>query len=84
VLNEEWAHPSMGFSSKQIIKFNKPKTFGYRADIEDLRKYTLMLLTDEKLRIEMGKAAREHAVQNFDYKVTSKKMLDVIREKLNL
>lgn len=84
LLNEEWAYPSMGFSSRQIIKFDKPKTFAYRANIEDLKKYTLKLLTDEKLRKEMGKAAREHAIKNFDYKVTSKKMLDVIKEKLDL
>jgi len=84
ILNEEWAYPSMGFSSRQIVKFDKPKTFGYRADIEDLKKYTLMLLTDRELREKMGKEARLHAVQNFDYKVTSKKMLDVIREKLRL
>jgi len=83
-LNEEWAYPSMGFNSKQIIKFDKPKTFAYRADIDDLKNYTLKLLTDKKLREEMGKAAREHAVKNFDYKVTSKKMLDIIKEKLDL
>ncbi len=83
-LSEEFAYPSMGFCSKQIIKFNKPKTFAYRADINELEKYTLMLLTDEKLRERMGKAGREHAVKNFDYKVTSKKMLDVIKEKFEL
>ncbi|VVB77669.1 Trehalose synthase [uncultured archaeon] len=83
-LTEEWAYPSMGFSSRQIIKFDKPKIFGYRADVNDLAKYTLMLLKDAKLREEMGRAAREHAVKNFDYKVTSKKMLDVIKDKLQL
>ncbi len=84
ILKEEWVYPSMGFSSKQIIKFDKPKTFGYRANVDDLVEYTMKLLKDPKLREEMGKNAREHAVKNFDYKVTSKKMLDVIKEKLNL
>jgi alpha-maltose-1-phosphate synthase len=84
VLTEEWVYPSMGFEEQKKIKFDKPKTFGYRANIEDLRKYTLKLLTDEKLRKEMGREAREHAVRTFDYKVTSKKMLDVIKEKLEL
>jgi glycosyltransferase involved in cell wall biosynthesis len=83
-LTEEWAYPSMGFSTKQIIKFGKPKTFAYRADVEDLRKYTLMLLTDKELRKEMGRAGREHAVNNFDYNVIAKKMLDIIKEKLGL
>lgn len=83
-LNEEIVYPSMGFCSKQIIKFDNPKTFAYRADVNDLKEYTLKLMEDEKLRQEIGEAAREHVVKNFDYKITSKKMLDVIREKLNL
>jgi len=83
-LTEEWAYPHMGFEEQKKIKFEHPKTFGYRADIEDLRKYTLKLLTDENLRKEMGREAREHAVKNFDYHVISKKMLDIIKEKLNL
>lgn len=83
-LTEEIVYPSMGFCSKQIIKFDNPKTFAYRADVNDLEKYTLMLLTDEKLREKIGKAGREHAVNNFDYKVTSKKMLDAIKGKLGL
>ncbi len=83
-LEEEWAYPSMGFATKQIIKFDKPKTFAYRADIEDLKEYTLKLLTEPELGEEMGKAGREHAVKNLDYRITSKKMLEVIKERLNL
>jgi alpha-maltose-1-phosphate synthase len=83
-LNEEIAYPSMGFVIKQIIKFDKPKTFAYRANIEDLKEYTLKLLTNPKLCEQMGKAGREHVVKNLDYRVTSKKMLEVIKEKLKL
>jgi glycosyltransferase involved in cell wall biosynthesis len=43
-----------------------------------------MLLKDEKLRETMGKAGREHAVKNFDYNVIAKKMLDIIKDKLEL
>jgi starch synthase len=83
-LSEEWVYPHMGFDEQKKIKFNELKTFGYRADVEDLKKYTMRLLKDSKLREEMGKKGREHAVKNFDYKVTSKKMLDLIKEKLGL
>lgn len=83
-LTEEWVYPYMGFEEEKKIPFEVPKTFGYRANIEDLRKYTLRLLTDPKLREEMGKAGREHAVANFDYNVIAKRMLDIIKEKLNL
>ena len=66
------------------MKFTVPKTFGYRANVDDLTKYTLMLLKDKNLREEMGKAGREHAVANFDYNVIAKKMLDIIKEELDL
>jgi glycosyltransferase involved in cell wall biosynthesis len=83
-LEEEWAYPSMGFATKHIIKFNEPKTFAYRADIDDLREFTLKLLTEPILAEKMGEAGREHAVQHFDYRITSKKMLDVTRNRLGL
>jgi alpha-maltose-1-phosphate synthase len=83
-LDEEWAYPSMGFTTKQIIKFDRPKTFGYRADVNDLRDFTLRLLYDGDLRKGMGEAGREHAVQNLDYRITSKKMLDKTKEVLGL
>ena len=83
-LTQEWVYPHMGYEEKKIIHFPHPKTFAYRADINDLKEYTLKLLGDDELRTRMGRDAREHAVNNFDYKVTSKKMLDIIKEKLGL
>ncbi len=83
-LNEEWVYPSMGFGKQEIVKFNEPKTFAYRADVEDLRKFTLKLLTDEELCKEMGKQGREHVVKNLDYKYIAKKIVDITKEKLGL
>jgi len=83
VLTQEWVYPDMGFDEKKIIQFDEPKTFAYKANVDDLKKYTLKLLIDDSLREKLGKNAREHAVKNFDYKVTSKKMLDVIKEKFD-
>jgi len=83
-LNEEWAYPSMGFTTQQIIKFETPKTFAYRADINDLKNYSLKLLTDPELCKIMGAEARKHAVENFDYKIIARKMLGIIRERLGI
>ena len=83
-LDGEWARRSMGLKKREFVKFKEPKTFAYRADIDDLREYTLKLLTDEKLREKMGKDAREHVVKNLDYRYTSKKMVDITKERLNL
>lgn len=84
VLHEEWVYPHMGFPNKQIIKFKEPKTFAYRADIEELKKFSLKLLTDDSLREKMGKLARQHVVKNLDYRVTSKKMLDITKNRLGI
>lgn len=66
-LTEEWAYRSMGFEEDRKIKFEKPKTFAYRANHDQIAQYLFALLTDETLRSAMGAAAREHAVKEFEY-----------------
>jgi len=83
-LKSEIVYSSMGFSKKSVIKFKKPKTFAYRADIDELKKYTLKLLSNDDLREKMGKAGREHTLQKLDYNYTSKKMWDITRDRLGL
>jgi len=84
ILNKEFVFPSMGFKKKKIIKFKEPKTFAYKADIDDRAKYTLKLLTDDRLREKMGKEAREHVVKNLDYKHISKKIVNITKDKLGI
>jgi len=79
-LTEEWAYEGMGFESDHKIKFDKPKVFAYRASISDLAKYTLKLLTDDKLREEMGKNAYQHAMDNFQYRDVAKKAYKFLEE----
>ncbi len=83
-LDSELVYPHMGFNEEKRIFFEKPKTFALRANVEELAKYLLTLLTDNKKRIEMGKRAREHAVKNFHYQELAKSMTNRIKEKLNL
>ncbi len=79
-LDSEWAYTWMGFEEKHKIKFPAPKTFAYRANIDQLADCTLKLLKDDNLREEMGRNAAEHALKNFHYKVTAKKMLDLVEK----
>ncbi len=81
-LEREWVYPWMGFEEEKQIEFPIPKTFAYRANIDQLAKYTLKLMQDDLLRENMGKAAAKHALENFHYKVTAKKMIDLINEKV--
>lgn len=83
-LREEWAYEHMGFEADHKIVFDEPKVFAYRASIPDLTKYTRQLLTDDKLREEMGRNAYEHAMDNFQYKDIAKRALKMIQEKLGI
>jgi glycosyltransferase involved in cell wall biosynthesis len=83
-LDQEWVYPEMGFEKKQIIKFDKPKTFAFRADVDELADYLLKLMESPDLRKKMGENGRKHAVENFDYRVTSLKLAKTIEEKLGI
>ena len=84
MLTEEWAYESMGFDADHKIKFDQPKIFAYRASVPDLIKYTKMLLTDDRLREQLGRNAYEHALANFNYPHIAKQALEAIREKLHI
>lgn len=83
-LEGEWVYPDMGFERKYWMKFPEKKLFAYRADENELAEYTLRLLTDDRLREEMGNAARKHAVENFNYGFIAKNISDLIKERLDL
>ena len=81
-LKEEWAYEHMGFEADHKIVFDEPKVFAYRASIPDLTKYTMMLLTDDKLREKMGEEAYKHAMANFQYLDVAKKALKMIEDNI--
>lgn len=83
-LTEEWAYTHMGFKEDQKVKFAKPKTFEYRADPVEIADYILRLATDRSLRQRMSKAARHHAVKNFEYHTIASKISGLVKDKLNL
>ncbi len=83
-LEEEWVYTHMGFKEDHKIKFDHPKTFAVRADVDDLAGHLLKLLTEDELRVSMGEKARKHAVKNFDYHKISLDIANLIEKKLNL
>ncbi len=83
-LTEEWAYQGMGFKEDHKIKFEKPKTFGYRADIDELAQYLLRLMKDPDLRATMGKKATANAVQKFEYHIIAKRTAELIKQRLKL
>lgn len=79
-LESEWAWEHMGFDADHRIHFEEPKVFAYRASIPDLAKHTLELLTNDKLREEMGRNAAEHALSNYHYVKVAEKAYDSIKK----
>ncbi len=83
-LTEEWVTPEMGFDSTFKMKFDKPKTLAYRADVGGLAQFTLQLLTDDKLREKIGQQAAQHALANFQYQDLAKRCIDILQRKFSL
>ena len=83
-LAEEWVSKEMGYKEVFRMKFDKPKTLAYRADADDLAKYTLELLANDDLRKKMGAQAAEHARDKFQYQNLAKRCVEIIKKKLNI
>lgn len=84
VVNEVILGEESGFGGMHKVLFDKPRTVDYRANVQDIAKYMLKLMNDEKLRNEMGKAGRKHVVENFDYKIVAQKFIDIMKNKLGI
>lgn len=83
-LESELVYPSMGFEEQKRIFFDKPKTFAYRANVADLANYLLTLLQNDQKRIQMGQAARKHALSNFNYRDIAAFMARTIKERFGI
>jgi len=84
VVSEVILGDESGFEDKHKVEFKTPRTVDYRASVQDIANYLKDLMTDSALREKMGKAAREHAVQHFDYRVVAKQFVEIIQNKLGI
>ncbi len=84
VVNEVMLGGESGFEDKHKVIFNKPRTVDYRANVQDIAKYMLMLMQDAALRDKMGKAGRERVVGNFDYRVVAKRFVQILHDRLGI
>ncbi len=84
IVNEVLLGDESGFEERHRIVFKTPRTVDYRADINEIARYLMILMTDEALREKMGKAARLRVVENFDYRVVARKFVQIITERLGI
>jgi starch synthase len=84
LLREAIVGEESGYQQRHRYVFSEPRIVDYRASVYDIADYLMKLMTDEQLRIRMGKAGRERAVKYFDYRVVAKRFVEIVTEKLNL
>jgi glycosyltransferase involved in cell wall biosynthesis len=84
VVNEVMLGNESGFEDHHKVVFNVPRTVDYRANVQDIAKYLLILMEDAALREKMGKAGRKRVVTNFDYRVVAKRFLQIMQDKLGI
>jgi alpha-maltose-1-phosphate synthase len=84
VTNEVFVGKEAGFGENHKIVFDIPRTVDYRADANDIGRHLLELMNHPLLRIQMGKAGRKRAVENFDYRIVAKKFVEIVNRKLGI
>ena len=84
VVNEVMLGEESGYENKHKVIFDSPRTVDYRANVQDIAKDLLLLMNDENLRNQLGKAARIHVVENFDYLVVARKFIKIMQDKLGI
>lgn len=83
-VNEVILGDESGFEDQHKVVFNVPRTVDYRANVQDIAKYLMILMQDAVLREKMGKAGRERVVANFDYRIVAKRFVQIINDKLGI
>lgn len=76
-------HPSDPKKDRKV-GFDIPRTVDYRANTLDIAAHLKNLMTNADLRRRLGKAARRHVSEHFDYKLVAKRFVEIIKEKLEI
>ena len=84
IVNEVVLGKESGYEDQHRILFDTPRTVDYRASVHDIAKYLMDLMTDAPLREKLGKAGRNRAVENFDYREVAKRFVKIMNDKLGI
>jgi len=74
--------PAHGYPEPQVIRFETPKVIAVRADVDDLAKYLMQLLSDTRLDERMGMEARKHVVTHFHYRDVAQEVANLISDRV--
>ena len=81
VVNEVMVGDESGFENKHRVIFTAPRTVDYRANVQDIGRYLVRLMTDAGLRDKMGAAGRERVMKNFDYRFVARRFVEILKER---
>jgi glycosyltransferase involved in cell wall biosynthesis len=84
VVNEVILGAESGFEAQHKVVFSQPRIVDYRANVNDIAKYLMELMTNPSLREKMGRAGRKRVVEKFDYRIVAKKFVQLINDKLGI
>lgn len=84
VVNEVILGGESGYEESHKVLFDVPRIVDYRANVQDIAKYMLMLMKDSDLRDNMGNSGRERVVANFDYRVVARRFVQLIKDRFGL
>ena len=84
VINEVTLGAESGFGDAHKVLFTEPRTVDYRANVQDIAKYLLVLMQDAALREKMGKAGRTRVVEHFDYRVVARRFVQIMYARLDI
>lgn len=73
-----------GGTKRRCVLFKRPRVADYRASVSDIAKYLLKLMNDPELRRRMGEAGRQRVVELFDYRVVTRRFIQIINDRLGI
>jgi glycosyltransferase involved in cell wall biosynthesis len=84
VVNEVMQGEDSDSQYPKKVVFKEPRIVDYRADIQDIARYLMILMTDAELRKKMGEAGRKRVVEKFDYRIVAKCFVQILNDKLGI
>jgi alpha-maltose-1-phosphate synthase len=83
-ITEALLGPESGYAAGHRFVFDAPRIADYRADVNDIAAYLLMLMKDPALRARLGAAGRQRVVEHFHHRVVAQRLLQILSERLGL
>jgi len=82
VMRETTVGEESGWERGHRVVFKNPHTVDYRASIHDIANYLMDLMEKAELRRKMGEKGRKRVMENYDYRVVTKKFVEIVAERL--